>query len=64
MTIRIGFVALALLVGCSSSSSSAVPKNRSIVLGDSIAGISLDEPRKSVERAFGHGTSRHRGEVW
>jgi hypothetical protein len=64
VTIRTGFVALALLVGCSSSSSSAVPKNRSIVLGDSIAGISLDEPRKSVERAFGHGTSRHRGEVW
>jgi len=68
--------ALAALVGCSSSpdtakdvshgsstSSSAHPKNRLIVLGKSIAGISLGEPRKSVEKAFGHGKSRGRGLV-
>jgi hypothetical protein len=68
--------ALAALVGCSSShhaakdvshgvspSSSPHPKNRLIVLGDSIAGISLGEPRKSVEKAFGHGKTRHRGHV-
>lgn len=67
-------VAPAALVGCSSShhaaedvshgvspSSSAHPKNRLIVLGDSIAGISLGEPRKSVEKAFGQGKSRRRG---
>ena len=67
----------AALVGCSSShhaardvsqgvppSSSPHPKNRLIVLGDSIAGISLGEPRKSVEKAFGHGKTRRRGLVW
>ena len=67
----------AALVGCSSShhaaqavshgdspSSSTRPKNRLIVLGDSIAGISLNEPRKEVEKAFGHGKSRRRGLVW
>jgi hypothetical protein len=66
----------AALVGCSSShsaandvsqgvspSNSAGPKNRLIVLGHSIAGISLGQPRKSVEKAFGHGTSRRRGLV-
>ena len=67
----------AALVGCSSShhaakdvsqgvasSSSAHPKNRLIVLGASIAGISLGEPRKRVEKAFGHGKTRRRGLVW
>jgi len=66
----------AALVGCSSShhaatvsqgdspSSSTHPKNRMIVPGDSIAGISLGEPRKSVEKAFGRGKSTRRGLVW
>ena len=65
-------LASAALVGCSSSHhatkgvspSSSPPKNRLIVLGDSIAGISLGEPRKSVEKAFGHGKTRRRGLVW
>jgi hypothetical protein len=66
-------VAAAALAGCSSShhvsrdvsrSSSALPNNRVIVLGDSIAGIPLNEPRKSVEKAFGHGKSSRRGLVW
>jgi hypothetical protein len=67
----------ATLAGCSSSrraakdlsqgvplSSSAHPKSRLIVLGHSIAGIALSEPRNSVETAFGHGESRDRGVVW
>ncbi len=66
----------AAFVGCSSShsaandvsqgvspSNSAGAKNRLIVLGHSIAGISLNEPRKSVEKSFGHGASRRRGLV-
>ena len=70
-------VAPAALAGCSSShhaakdaregvsrSSSALPSNRLIVLGDSIAGIPLGEPRKSVEKAVGHGKSSRRGLVW
>jgi len=56
------------LVGCSSShraarSSAAQPKSRPIVLGQSIAGIRLGEPRKSVEKAFGSGRSGRRGLV-
>src|SRR3954454_21528421 len=67
----------AALVGCSSShhaakdasqcvspSSSAHPSNRLIVLGESIAGISLGETGKSVEKTFGHGKTRRRGLVW
>jgi hypothetical protein len=67
----------AALVGCSSShhaaknvgqgdspSTSTHPKNRLIVPGDSIAGISLGEPRKRVEKAFGQGKSERRGLVW
>jgi hypothetical protein len=46
-----------------SGSSSALPKNRLIVLGRSIGGVSLGEPRKTVEKAFGHGKSRERGVV-
>jgi hypothetical protein len=69
-------VAPAALVGCSSShharedvsqgvpASSSAPNNRLIVLGRSIGGISLGEPRKSVEKAFGRGTPRRRGVVW
>src|SRR5207249_5032127 len=65
--------AAAALAGCSSSrqagggvsrSSSALPSNRLIVLGDSIAGIPLGEPRKNVEKAVGHGKSSRRGLVW
>src|SRR5438477_5791609 len=69
--------ALAALVGCSSShlaakavsqgdspSSSTQAKNRLIVPGDSIAGISLGEPRKRVEKVFGHYKSKRRGLVW
>jgi hypothetical protein len=76
-TVCVLLFAPAALVGCSSShdaarnvsqgdspSSSTPPKNRLIVLGDSIAGISLGEPRKRVERAFGQGISRRRGLVW
>ena len=68
--------ACAALVGCSSShragkdvsqgisrSRSAHAKTRLIVLGHSIAGIRLGEPRNSVESAFGHGESRRRGLV-
>jgi hypothetical protein len=51
------------LVTETTPSNSAGPKNQLIVLGHSIAGISLGEPRKSVEKAFGHGTSRRRGLV-
>ena len=66
----------AALVGCSSShqssqdvsqgvspSGSVHPKSL-IVLGHSIGEISLGEPRKSVEKAFGHGALRRRGLVW
>jgi len=41
----------------------AAPENRLIVLDRSIGGVRLDEPRRSVERAFGHGTSTRRGVV-
>src|SRR5439155_549764 len=43
--------------------SAAPPKNRLIRLGHSIAGISLDEPRRTVEKAFGPGKSTSRGVV-
>ena len=56
--------ATASLVGCSSSSSSSDPKNRVIVLGHAIAGVSLGEERKTVQAALGRGTSTRRGEVW
>jgi hypothetical protein len=69
--------ASAAVVGCSSShhaakdvsqgvspSSSPQPKNRLIVLGDSIGGIRLGEPRKSVEKAFAYGRLTRRGLVW
>lgn len=70
------FVGGATLVGCSSthaspedlsqgvSPSASAPKSRLIVLGRSIGGISLNESRKSVEKALGHGMSRRRGVVW
>jgi hypothetical protein len=65
VTARVLLVAaVCALVGCSSSSRSATPQNRLIVLGKSVAGISLNEPRKSVEKAFGRGAPTHRGEVW
>jgi hypothetical protein len=45
------------------ASDQRLPQIRLIVLGDSIGGIRLDEPRRSVEKAFGHGTSGRRGFV-
>ena len=75
MSSRGGFVAAvwvmliapAAAIGCSSShraaKDSAHPGNRLIVLDQSIGGVSLGEPRKSVEKAFGEGTSRRRGLV-
>jgi hypothetical protein len=57
-------IASAGLSGCwGSDSHERVPENRLIVLDHSIGGIRLDEPRGSVEKAFGHGTSRRRGVV-
>lgn len=66
-----GVTALALLAIASavfsacgeSGSQQRTPQNRLIVLGDSIGGIRLDEPRKSVEKALGRGTSKGRGLV-
>jgi len=62
--------AMALLVaasagfaGCGGTTSQRTPENRLIVLGRSIGGIRLDEPRASVEKAFGQGSSRRRGLV-
>ena len=65
---------LAALAGCSSSrhsakphgvssSSAADPTNRLVVLGRSIAGITLGEPRTSVDKALGGGTPKRRGLV-
>jgi hypothetical protein len=39
-------------------------QNRLIVLGESIGGIRLGLPRRSVEKAFGPGRSTRRGLVW
>ena len=58
------FVASAGLSGCwGSGSTSGHVENRLIVLDHSIGGIRLDEPRGTVEKSFGHGTSRRRGVV-
>ena len=51
------------LCGCGASTSRRTPENRLIVLGQSIGGIRLDEPRRSVEAAFGRGSLRRRGLV-
>ena len=57
-------VASAGLSGCGGSNShERAPENRLIVLDHSIGGIRLGEPRRSVEKAFGHGTSKRRGLV-
>ena len=40
-----------------------MPANRLIVLGRSIAGIELNQPRRAVEEALGPGNSRRRGVV-
>jgi hypothetical protein len=66
-----GFTALALLAiapaafsACGETSShQQTPQNRLIVLDDSIGGIRLDEPRSSVEKTLGRGTSRRPGVV-
>jgi hypothetical protein len=56
-------VASAVFSGCGGSDPQQGPQNRLIVLGDSIGGIRLDEPRKSVENALGRGTSKRPGLV-
>jgi len=38
--------------------------SRLIVLGKSVAGIRLGDPRRRVEKVFGRGKSRRRGLVW
>lgn len=40
-----------------------MPESRLIVLGHSIGGIRLGEPRRNVEEALGRGRSRRRGLV-
>jgi hypothetical protein len=49
--------------GCGGGKSERTPDNRLIVLGRSIGGIRLDEPREAVEKAFGPGSSTRRGLV-
>ena len=58
-------IASAALSGCRGSDpQQPTSQNRLIVLGDSIGGIRLNEPRRSVEKAFGPGRSTRRGLVW
>jgi hypothetical protein len=58
-------IAPAAFSGCGGSGSQQrTPQNRLIVLGHSIGGIRLGEPRRSVEKALGRGRSRRRGLVW
>jgi hypothetical protein len=45
------------------ASDQRLPRIRLIVLGDSIGGIRLDQPRRNVEETFGHGTLVRRGIV-
>jgi hypothetical protein len=47
-----------------SASQQRQPQSRLIVLGHSVGGIRLGEPRRSVEKALGRGRSRRRGLVW
>ncbi len=47
-----------------SRSEQRLPENRLIVPGLSVGGVRLSEPRRSVEKAFGQGTSTRRGLVW
>lgn len=55
-------VTAAVLSGCSGGDSQS--HNRLIVLGQSIGGVRIGEPRSSVEKALGHGKSLRRGLVW
>lgn|ERR671935_1308160 len=58
-------IAPAVFSGCGGSGSQQrTPESWLIVLGHSIGGIRLGEPRRSVEKALGRGRSRHRGLVW
>ena len=58
-------IASAALSGCRGSDpQQPTSQNRLIVLGHSIGGIRLNEPRRSVERALGPGRSTRRGLVW
>jgi len=77
-TLALLAIASAVAAGCTGSNSPSqreahsrqrtsqqrTPHNRLIVLGHSIGGIRLDEPRRSVEKALGPGRSRRRGVVW
>jgi hypothetical protein len=58
-------IAPAVFSGCGErGAQQRTPQNRLIVLGHSIGGIRLGEPRRSVEKALGRGRSRRRGLVW
>jgi hypothetical protein len=58
-------IAPAVFSGCGGSASQQrQPQSRLIVLGHSVGGIRLGEPRRSVEKALGRGRSRRRGLVW
>jgi hypothetical protein len=58
-------IAPAVFSGCGGSGSrQPTLQNRLIVLGHSIGGIRLGEPRRSVEKALGRGMSKRRGLVW
>ena len=58
-------IASPVFSGCGGSDSQQrAPQNRLIVLGHSIGGIRLGEPRRTVEKALGRGKSRRRGLVW
>ena len=58
-------IAPAAFSGCGGSGSAQrTPQNQLIVLGDSIGGVRLGEPRRSVEKALGRGRSARRGLVW
>lgn len=51
--------------GCGGSRSQRQePRDRLIVLGQSIAGVRIGEPRSRVEKALGRGTSTRPGLVW
>jgi hypothetical protein len=45
------------------NTASVLPKNRLIVLDQSIGPVPLGESRTSVEKALGRGTKTHRGVV-
>jgi hypothetical protein len=57
-------IASAAFCACGNGGSQQLlPHNRLIVLDDSIGGVRLDEPRRSVEKQLGRGTPKGRGLV-